>query len=439
MTSSRSCNALEVLFVQCNIRYATGVSFEPVPVEKAEVALRMGLQVTCLDRLQVDYTEESLPQVTLLKSSSSPLVTPQRVRITHSLVQTLEELVAQDTSPAIGGVSAYLLIPNADDSLAIGVAINANHALCDGWLMRICIESVLQRLMEMMPPKNPSITLDNTTLGDLTQALLTTVLPRDPPFLPLKGSSILKLNEMPPLLAITPSESSVTVRTDIDASTVTACHHRLQSKATLTGFMMACWIQAISEVASRSDSSTVTNAAAAAAASTEPVVSISCLVDIRSQLPPNLLYTNAFGTVTVSAVGLSSDNNRNQHDLANGLMNLAELCTNDLQRRIQRGEARLQSLVSCQGESHWIANLPPATIELSNHGVYNTTPCTCELALQQRFDGYDGVSISMVTERNSGVLRVMVNAGSIFCHDAIKDLLNRVVEFWHIVALLQGE
>ena len=102
----------------------------------------------------------------------------------------------------------------------------------------------------------------------------------------------------------------------------------------------------------------------------------------------------------------------------------------------------MQSLVPCQGESNWIAltaHLPPATIELSNHGVYNTTPCTCELALQQRFDGYDGISVSMVTERDSGVLRVMVNAGSMFCRDAIKDLLNRVVEFWHIVAAVERE
>lgn len=426
MTSSRTCNALEALFVQCNIRFATGVSFEPVPVEQAEAALRTGLQVSGLDRLQMDHPDESLPRVSLLESSSSPLASPQHVRITDTLSQTLEELVARD-APAIGGVSTCLLIDDADDSSAIGVVINANHALCDGRLMRMCIESVLQRLMGM-----PTPLIELGTLGDLNQALRKTVLPLEPRFLPLKGSSILKVNEIPQFLADTPSELSPTVRSDIDASTVTACRHRLQSEATLTGFMMACWVQAISEVSSRTDAITMTDAAA-------PVVSISCLVEIRSQLPP-ALYTNAFGTVTVSGIGSSSNNKKQQQQdqdhLASFLVDLAKSCTEDLQTRIQRGEALLQSLALCQGEfdDDTAASCPPGTIELSNHGVYNTTACTRELALEQRFDGYDGISVLMVTESNSGVLRLTANAGAMFRRAAIEGLMSRVVELWHVVA-----
>jgi hypothetical protein len=95
----------------------------------------------------------------------------------------------------------------------------------------------------------------------------------------------------------------------------------------------------------------------------------------------------------------------------------------------------LQSLALCQGEfDDDTAASPPGTIELSNQGVYSTTACTRELALQQRFDGYDGISVSMVMESNSGVLRLTANAGAMFRRTAIEGLMNRVVELWHVVA-----
>jgi hypothetical protein len=193
--------------------------------------------------------------------------------------------------------------------------------------------------------------------------------------------------------------------------------------------MMACLIQAISEVAAASTG--------AAATATDPAVavSISCLVGLGSQLSP-ALYTNAFGTVTVSGFGsllLTTDGQH--HDLASFLVDLAESCTQDLQTRIQRGEALLQCLALCRGE--FDNGGPPVTLELSNHGMYHTTALTKELALQQRYDGYDGVSVSMVSESNSGKMRLTANAGAIFRHASMAGLLERVVELWYLVGATQ--
>jgi hypothetical protein len=150
-----------------------------------------------------------------------------------------------------------------------------------------------------------------------------------------------------------------------------------------------------------------------------------------------MLYTNAFGTVTVSGAGLllsndKTDQDQKNHYLSSFMIDLAESCTQDLQTRIHRGEALIQSLALCRGEFD-VAG-PPGTIELSNHGVYSTTECTRELALQQRFDGYDGITVSMVSESNTGMLRLSANAGDMFRHAAIVDLVDRVVDLWRVVA-----
>jgi hypothetical protein len=249
-----------------------------------------------------------------------------------------------------------------------------------------------------------------------------------------------KLSDIPDFVA--PRDSSPFVsgdesplRSEILGDVVASCRARLALKgATLTGLMMACWIQAVSEAA-----------ATASGGQDDSVVSISCLVGLHSQLSRGL-YTNGCGTVTVSGQGIPRiltedetqggarrDRHEHHRQFAAHLVDLASTCTEDMRRRIRRGEAISQGLSLCEGEFE-SSGCTPGTLELSNHGMYRTTDAISEVAMQQRFDGHDGVSVLMFSESHTGVMRLLANAGITYRREAIEALMERVLELWSVVA-----
>jgi hypothetical protein len=408
---SRPCHALERLFVDCNVRFAVGIAFSSeLELEAAQRAVKIGLRAVGLDRLAVD--EGSI--ISLLRDAAFEL---DSVLLTNgSLTDTIDELVARDDVPASGCVKCYLVqtpAQNENGTHVVGVVINANHAICDGRLLQACIESIVRSLKGEDPQPPPHH--DDGNLGDLhteLKILVSRCPPQDPKYLtPLHKGSLSKiahLSDVPEFIAphdslCLPISGKSPLRGEIEGDVVASCRARLAPKqATVTGFMMACWIQAIAEVVS----------ASGIREHNDSIVSISCLVGLHSQLPTGL-YTNGFGTVTVSGEGIRRSRDTDESQFAARLIDLASACTKDLRCRILRGEALCQGLSLCEGEFE-SSGCTPGTIELSNHGVYRTTGAIREVVMQQRFDGYDGVSVLMFSESHTGLLRLLANAGAMY-------------------------
>lgn len=236
-----------------------------------------------------------------------------------------------------------------------------------------------------------------------------------------------RLHEIPCFLETQTDEATkeFTLRRRIPGGVVAICHHQLHTQqATITGLMAACWIQAIHEVI-------LANVGSPAGDGT-PVVSISCLVALHSQLPKGL-HTNAFGTATLASESVRQTDKTSRKVFVDRILDLAAECSRDLRSRIHRGEAANQSLSLCRGEFE-SSGSTPGTIELSNHGVYHTSEAIREVAMQQRFDGYDGVSVLMVSESHSQVMRLLANVGPMYSRRAVEGLMDRVVEIWSLIS-----
>jgi hypothetical protein len=439
VSSYRPCHALERLFVDLNIRFAVGLAFEsPVSAELARLALVAGLRVSGLDRLAV-VMEGSTTSIAVSRHSITK-IEPVPI-VDESLTVTLEGLVARSHVPSLGTVQCYLITTtgSADndgattDEVVVGVVVNANHALCDGRLLQTCMGAVADAISGKEPHRQPPPFHDPTVLRSLHDDLKLWSdenPPPDPIYLPppQDAAKVVRLSEIPYFLDSSRDDSTknFTLRRDIPGSVVARCHHELHLKqATITGLMAACWIQAIHEAILANDGLPEGDGT--------PVVTISCLVALHSQLPKGL-YTNAFGTVTLAGEGvLHKEDNQSQQSFVDRMIDLAAECTRDLRSRIHRGEAANQSLALCRGEFD-SSGSTPGTIELSNHGVYRTSDAISEVAMQQGFDGYDGVSVSMVSESHSQVMRLLANVGPMYRRRAIESVIDRVVELWRLVS-----
>lgn len=386
--ASRPCHALESLFVDLNIRFAVGLAFaSPVSVDVAHRALAEGLRVSGLDRLAV-VSEGDTKTIAVTSHSNTKIESVPT--IDDSLTVTLEDLVARSDVPSLGTVQCYVLTTTGASvnivgatSGVTGIVVNANHALCDGRLLQTCMGAVVDAIGGKEPhPQPPPPFHDPTVLRSLHDELMLWSdenPPPEPKYLPLprESAKVVRLSEIPYFLETQSDDSTrkCTIRRDIQGSVVARCHHRLHSEqATITGLMAACWIQAIHEAV-------ITNADSMASGST-PVVTISCLVALHSQLPKGL-YTNAFGTVTLAGESVPQTESNLQQQFADRIIDLAAECTRDLRSRIQRGEAANQSLSLCRGEFE-SSGSTPGTIELSNHGVYRTSEAIREVAMQHR-------------------------------------------------------
>jgi hypothetical protein len=435
--ASRPCHALESLFVDLDIRFAVGLAFSsPVAVEVAHQALAAGLRASGLDRLAV-VSDGSTHTIAVTSHATTKIESVPMVDGT--LAGTLEGLVARSDVPSLGAVHCYLLTTTdaslsaaAPSGVVVGIVVNANHALCDGRLLQTCMGAVADAIggkgPHRQPPHPPPAFRDPTVLRSLHDELTLWSEANPPPIprylpLPHESSKVVRLSEIPYFLETPRDDSTKTraLRRDILGSVVAKCHHRIHSRqATITGLMAACWMQAIHEAV-------LTNAGSTTGDGT-PVVTISCLVALHSQLPKGL-YTNAFGTVTLAGESVPQTESTSRQQFADRIVDLAAECTRDLRCRIDRGEAANQSLSLCRGEFD-SSGSTPGTIELSNHGVYRTSEAIHEVAMQQRFDGYDGVSVSMVSESHSQVMRLLANVGPMYSRLAIEGVMDRVVEIW---------
>ncbi|CAE7519741.1 unnamed protein product [Symbiodinium sp. CCMP2592] len=89
------------------------------------------------------------------------------------------------------------------------------------------------------------------------------------------------------------------------------------------------------------------------------------------------------------------------------LLSLAQAATEDIRRRVARGEAHRQARLATAGK--FDQGPSPGTVELSNLGKFPVTGH--ELLLDQRFDGYEGLSILAHTEGSGGPLRLLASVG----------------------------
>ena len=110
------------------------------------------------------------------------------------------------------------------------------------------------------------------------------------------------------------------------------------------------------------------------------------------------------------------------------MLSLSKNLTDDIRRRIDRGEAHRSSIALSRGS--WCTGPPSATIELSSHGIYNVQ-AGCEVFLAQRFDGYDGISIVVHSDKAGndtlGPMRVLGSIGCKINHEYASELIQRAV------------
>jgi hypothetical protein len=358
--ASRPCHALESLFVDLNIRFAVGLALaSPVSVEVAHLALAGGLRVSGLDRLAV-VRDGSTHMIAITVRATTNIESAPMVD--GSLTVTLEGLVARSDVPALGTVHCYLLTTTGTmESVAapsgvvvVGVVVNANHALCDGRLLQTCMGAVADAIggenTHRQPPPPPAFR-DPTVLRSLHDELTLWSDANPPPEpryhpLPHESTKVVRLSEIPYFLETQRDDSTKTraLRRDILGNVIAKCHHRLHSRqATITGLMAACWIQAIHEAVLNNLGSTTGDGT--------PVVTVSCLVALHSQLLKGL-FTNAFGTGTLAgeSVPQTDSESTSQQQSADRIIDLAAECTRDLRCRIDRGEAASQGLALRNGE-----------------------------------------------------------------------------------------
>lgn len=425
----RHPSGLEQLFLQCNVRFAAAASFPAVPVRKAIGALRHALHTTALDAAEVSKAESSGDEVIFWLSEGGTEASKVREITVHpmehlELSRQLADVIAADTS-AEGSVPAHLFTNGEGECVA--AVLNANHALCDGRTMRVAIEALLKAIASSEECISDAVVLCNTPLLQLDELLLhhpsTRVPDGDPSFLPINGS-ILPLAEIGALQRKGPTSSLASnAIVNIASDIIKKCRNtRDSSSFTVTGLLVACLVQALSEAYREGREAPVNERTS---------IAVSVLVDLRPYLPPEHSPLQAFGTVTV---GLPIAAAVDGIELQRYLIDTAVEASAQIRKRIERGEAHRQALLFWRGEFE--SGQPPATVELSNHGVYQTTPGS-EVALDQRFDGYEGISISAHSESTSGTLRMCASAGDSTDTHRLGEVLRRLVFFCSTVAQLQ--
>jgi hypothetical protein len=162
-------------------------------------------------------------------------------------------------------------------------------------------------------------------------------------------------------------------------------------------------------------------------------VGVSELVDLRPLLPSvdeTHEVNQAHGSVTLmdsidSCLVRSGDTT-----LVDNLLTKSVALTQQLQNRIQRGEAHRSAMAATSGRFDEAG--PPATVELSNLGVCQI-PEGAALYTAQRFDGYDGVSC-MVHSELKGWMRWNASVGKGLDAMLVERIFHRAVNLCHEIA-----
>jgi len=373
-------------------------------VAEAERSLQVAAEAVASFRLTVQDTDPPL-----LGKLDGELQVKQERQTALNDLDAFPALVERDV-PARGTLSIRLFTSQKD--VASAVVVNANHATIDGRSMRSFLELFLQALEGVQidplprtssPPVDWTVALQPPSTGE-----------EDPKFLPIVASDP---NAVPLTLYQALGLESIgapgaDVRIDLDQAAVkaalAACRNRT---ATATGLWTASLLRALA----------VAHYAKAPPDETKCVVSVSILVDVRESLDPSVTspadIAQALATVTVGTCIAKSSLD------AFDILSEAATVTKDMRLRIQRGEAHRQAMLL--GGGNFEAGPPPATIELSNLGKVAVPDPSMSLHFSQRFDGYEGMSILLHSESESGTMRLIGSLGSGVPSEVASNLLSR--------------
>jgi hypothetical protein len=162
-------------------------------------------------------------------------------------------------------------------------------------------------------------------------------------------------------------------------------------------------------------------------------VGVSELVDLRPLLPSvdeTHEVKQAHGSVTLMDSIDSCSVRSGDTTLVDNLLTKSVALTQQLQNRIQRGEAHRSAMAATSGRFDEAG--PPATVELSNLGVCQI-PEGAALYTAQRFDGYDGVSC-MVHSELKGWMRWNASVGKGLDAMLVERIFHRAVNLCHEIA-----
>lgn len=457
-SESVPCNAFGTLFAENNVRFAVALEFPSTNVHAVKNAIRGGVLPQPVARFEARPSQDATSQSwTLYRRKSSPTI--RHALWTGSIEDAVEEAVFQsDTSSPNSQLSITIF---AADGYAHGVCIDANHVLCDGRAMMIVVRDLSARLVRgttpaepenfptrcAMPPSWAALVrraLDNPSVRDVRPLYL----PRPPDVLALRDVAVLCSRDQRPR------------ERDLHITVEAIAARNAQSKAksngaSVTGLWTACIATALARAYFSSEG-----------AKDRCAISVSVLVDLRpvlSVIGDGATLAQAIGTV-VTTFEFSSD----QHVLLacehivdkdeggasaagarvdelerrfkrlhkqiemqqmrdNALRVLATAATRDVRARVSRGEALRSAAALCAGR--FDAPELTATIELSNHGVYEVAPAM-KLLIAQRFDAYQGASIVIHSESGSGRLRVAAACGDDVDRNAYERVIRDAVSMY---------
>jgi hypothetical protein len=445
MKSERSLNSLETVFAACNIRFALLVDFGEVycpiddiylQVQEACRSCRLGhIALTCTDnrnekawKLVTDTSDEHTVHV-VLKDTDTACVD------LNDVGSFLDAMIHQETLPAQGPVSVQL-IPYIDREKQVTqnkdnihtnkkliLYVNGNHAICDGRSLTHFVAMATKAL-----PNRPSGNFwKHHFLSDWKEWLEETKTDcwEDLPCF-LQGphdTAVLTIGE---LSQANPSTGMESLRLEISRDTLSRMRHVLKERAvgaTLTGLIAATILHSIAK-----ENKT----------QTPRDVGVSVLVDLRPLLPSikdTHEVNQAHGTVTLMDSTDSYLVSSEDSTMIENVLTQSIAMTQQLQKRIQRGEAHRSALAATSGR--FDEACPPATVELSNLGVCQI-PEGAVLHTAQRYDGYNGVSC-MVYSETKGCMRWNVSIGRDLDAMLVERIFHRAVNLCHEIAEMNGE
>lgn len=318
------------------------------------------------------------------------------------------------------GPASLTLYSNDQDEIVAAV-VNINHALFDAITMKAVLQDFGARLFGTQPSKPSFARFEDWG---------TLVRPGMPKassgkrFLPIPGGRPLRIDEVlvggHAATSDEPNQDVVTiVSREVAESLLTKAR---EHSTTLTGVWMASLFWALSEsyFRSHSDASCC-------------CLGISVLVDLRPTLEPQQqTVLQIQSTVTVGRQ-VDASEIVDSTNVTEWLWRVAKESKVDLTKRVERGEAHRQAMALSQGNKNEACPLE-ATIELSNHGIYQLPEEISAVEVSQRYDGYQGFSIIVHSESNSKILKGTASYGSNIDHVSTVSLMNRVQALFQLMS-----
>mmetsp|Transcript_21218 Transcript_21218/g.39608 ORF Transcript_21218/g.39608 Transcript_21218/m.39608 type:complete len:496 (-) Transcript_21218:884-2371(-) len=446
--NERPLNALETLFAAANVRFSLLIVFDQND-EKCVHDLRQralqGLETSPLGYLELQHIENDanntwkLIQHELCVGRVTCRTVVTDIKMLGS--QWLQALVQTVNEAAQGALVLEIIMQKTNSTSsdsdnttnAIGLFVNVNHAMADGRSLTRLVEMATTKPLrqeklsdqgkhDSQPTgKYPIIVPDWHEL--VKQCMTTRQWDDGPAFLP-GNYNMLTIDELCAAAIGGANENrnaspngSESYEFEFSADTIIALRKVIKkttskhANTTLSGFLAAVLMRSLAM------EYTLT-------CTQEPPplprdIGISMLVDLRPQLKQQQqqqeidvqVLPQAFGTVTLMestdrlTMSTRSDDTaendtvtEHKHDGHHMILALATELTQQLRRRIERGEALRTGVALASGQFENAG--PPATLEVSNLGVCRL-PKGAKLYTAQRFDGYDGVSCMIHSESYS--------------------------------------